>query len=266
MKKVNIYWFSGTGNSLKLAKTMKSKFEDYYCDTRLFPMVSTDPESIDKEALTGLVFPVAVQSTYPLVWDFINNLPDTEGTEIFMADTMADASGGIVGPVKKVLSSKGYKCIGAKEFKMPSSMAFGDDEKREQKIEETLKQGEDYVTDILNGISRWDRVPIASDMMRSFSKPKLMWSTMAATLKVETEICTKCGLCLNVCPVDCIKEDDNGFPVNNPKICNSCLRCLNFCPVNAYKFIGRKFVQNREEPLNELIQRTKVIDESAEVQ
>jgi len=33
-------------------------------------------------------------------------------------------SGGIVGPVKKVLQSKGYSCIGAKELKMTSSMSI----------------------------------------------------------------------------------------------------------------------------------------------
>jgi hypothetical protein len=48
-------------------------------------------------------FPVAAQGTYPFVWDFIKSLPQANSTPIFMVDTLAMYSGGIVGPVKKLL-------------------------------------------------------------------------------------------------------------------------------------------------------------------
>ncbi|MCE5213400.1 MAG: hypothetical protein LLF83_01595 [Methanobacterium sp.] len=50
--------------------------------------------------IIGLGFPIAELSTYEFVWKFIKSLPLSEGTEIFMVDTLAGFSGGIVGPVR----------------------------------------------------------------------------------------------------------------------------------------------------------------------
>lgn len=70
----------------------------------------------------GIVVPVAIQSTFPIVWDLIGRLPEGNTRQVFFADTMETFSGGIVGPMKKFLETKGYKCIGACEFRMATSM------------------------------------------------------------------------------------------------------------------------------------------------
>ena len=58
----------------------------------------------------GLVIPVADQGTFPLVWDFINHMPETDNhTGVFLVDTMGYYSGGIIGPVGKILKKKALK-------------------------------------------------------------------------------------------------------------------------------------------------------------
>ncbi len=51
---------------------------------------------------------------------------------------------------------------------------------------------------------------------------------------IITDKCTKCGACLDVCPVKCIystPEDDQYYV--NPEECIECATCVPECPVNA---------------------------------
>ena len=57
---------------------------------------------------------------------------------------------------------------------------------------------------------------------------------------VITDLCTKDGSCLNVCPVDCIhpRLDEADFATESklyidPDICIDCGACVPVCPVDA---------------------------------
>lgn len=50
--------------------------------------------------------------------------------------------------------------------------------------------------------------------------------------KVNPEICTGCGGCMDVCPMDAIALVD-GVAVIDRSICRNCRVCVNECPVDA---------------------------------
>lgn len=52
------------------------------------------------------------------------------------------------------------------------------------------------------------------------------------------ERCTGCGKCLNVCPYNAIKTDENVIVTNFNK-CRNCLECVSVCPSKARRQIGR---------------------------
>ncbi len=120
---VDFYYFSGTGNTLlvaeEIARVLKS--DGYSVSLHRMELFIDKRPPLEKNAALGLAFPVAVQSTYPFVWKFVESLPEGDGREVFMVDTLATFSGGIVGPLKKALEKKGYTPIGAIEIKMPSN-------------------------------------------------------------------------------------------------------------------------------------------------
>ncbi len=107
MKKVILYYFSGTGNTERIVMQVKRRFEirSYECSIKSMEE-KVEPHSEVYEYI-GLLFPVAIQSTFPLVWKFIEDFPSVKNQKIFMVDTMEVFSGGIVGPVRKVLELKG---------------------------------------------------------------------------------------------------------------------------------------------------------------
>ena len=46
----------------------------------------------------------------------------------------------------------------------------------------------------------------------------------------------KDGVCVDVCPVDCIHEGDDMFYID-PEACISCALCESICPVDAIRHI-----------------------------
>ena len=50
--------------------------------------------------------------------------------------------------------------------------------------------------------------------------------------KVDIELCSGCGVCVDMCPVDAIvMSDDKAFI--NEDMCRNCQKCVRVCPVGA---------------------------------
>jgi ferredoxin len=239
MKSVVLYYFSGSGNTLQIAKHVKETFEqkNYSCELKKMEDIET-VELLDY-AYVGLFFPVAIQSTFPLVWDFIHRLPKVDHQKIFMIDTMEAFSGGGVGPVKKVLKSKGYNCIGALEVKMISSIRTKsiDPNDLHEKHNKALMESEKFVVRMLEGNSHWGRVPVLSDWMRSISTGSKIWAKSSRQLTLNHAQCVQCKICISVCPVQALSMVDGKVLINHD-LCNSCVRCVHHCPKEAFKWKG----------------------------
>ena len=246
MKEIVLYYFSGSGNTQLIAEKVKEIFINKSFSVRLENMSEVKHIDIATSEFVGLLFPVAIQSTYPNVWEFINNLPISNGQKVFMIDTMLSFSGGLVGPVKKVLISKGFNCVGAIELKMNSSMQTKliEDDKRFKKNEIAIKKAEAFIEDVLNNKASWNRVPILSYWMRSISKNKKIWEQTSRYKSINHDTCICCKLCINTCPVEAMSMKD-GKVVFDDKTCISCMKCVNICPTNAFK-IKNKYVYQQK--------------------
>ncbi|MCK9225612.1 MAG: 4Fe-4S binding protein [Candidatus Muirbacterium halophilum] len=51
-------------------------------------------------------------------------------------------------------------------------------------------------------------------------------------VKIEKNICTVCGRCAEICPVEAIFKKDEKYVIDNSS-CINCLACEKECPVNA---------------------------------
>ncbi|EJO5347093.1 EFR1 family ferrodoxin [Clostridium botulinum] len=243
-KPISIYYFTGTGNTYLIVQEIYKSFKNRGYEIHLIPITDESNKQFKTDNIIGLAFPVAVQSTNPLVWDFIKKMPDTEGTKVFMLDTMQAFSGGVVGPMKKLLIKKGYNCIGAKEFIMPNNMRKTHKDGLDKIIKKSKIKAEQYVEDLINETSKWRRIAIFSDLMRLCSLPSSLWKSMYKQFTIDRDKCVKCGQCEMLCPTSSIKLQKGGYPVYKES-CISCMRCANYCPKNAIKVKGKYLVQNR---------------------
>ena len=237
---IDFYYFSGTGNTMLVARKMTDTFIENGCHVNLKRMELSNGSDIDIENTIGLGFPVAILSTYTLVWEFINSLPNVQGTEIFMVDTLGGYSGGLVGPLRNILEKKGYKPIGACEILMPINIFFIQDKKtNDLKIRKGLEKAEKYAEALIEGTTNWGRVPFFSDIMYLISIGGFKLSAIDLhqkyfKFKTDKSKCNNCGICINICPLNNIVLDK--YPVTQNK-CEYCMRCVSMCPRHAIKSI-----------------------------
>ena len=234
---LDLYWFSGTGNTLLVARAMAEEFASHGWDARLWPMTEVDPTSIMPRGWVGLAFPVAVQTTYPLVWEFCDRLAPAKGTPIFMVDTLAGYSGAIVGPLRELVRSRGYRPVGAREIRMPCNLyPIATSEERNRRLRErALTQARRYARDLMTGEAHWGHIPWLPDLFRALTGAGRAWRWVAWTdtlLAVDAAVCTRCGLCARLCPVGNITLDPLPRYLGQ---CQQCMRCLSYCPTGALR-------------------------------
>ncbi len=232
-KTIDFYVFSGTGNTLLVAKEMTQYFTDNGFTVKLIHLEKADPGAINFGNTIGIAFPVAVQGTYPFVWDFIEKLPEASGTEVFMVDTMGGFSGGVVGPVKKLLKSKGYTPLAAREILMPSNFFTKHSEaKQKETIRKGLKSARIFAHDLHFDIASWPMTKPYEAILNKVNRSEKPWKFMRkkVPLKVETSKCIQCGICYRLCPADNIRMYE--FPEFQDQ-CVLCMRCYNYCPSDA---------------------------------
>jgi ferredoxin len=253
---INFFYYSGTGNTLLIVNEMTKTFSEKGIQVNLHKIERTDPKKIDTGKTIGLAFPVAFQSTFPFVWSFLNDLPQANGTPVFMIDTMMTFSGAIVGPLKKILTEKGYTCIGACEIVMPNNWLPKkiDEDKNNATINNGLENARKYAQELIDGKASWNRIPFLSKGLyhiccNDFIMKRISMA-VGRKIMVDKEKCIKCGLCARLCPVKNIEMKE--YPVWH-NTCEVCTRCLNFCPVNAVFIPGKEAKKYQAVKAKELL-------------
>ena len=219
-------------------------------------MEKTDPSRIDKSAIIGFVVPVAGQGTYPLVWDFLEGLPDVAGTPCFLVDTLGFYSGGILGPVKKIIARKGYTPLAAKEILMPNIfMKMKSSPEKEKKIVERGKaEAQKFCGQLIAGKGTWRDIPVYSSLMSMFYRSRRLIGVYRKMfpLAIDPGKCRHCGTCVRLCPVKNLTMSDKGIPEHGNS-CILCQRCFEFCPAGAITIGNKKAVTYRALKLSELL-------------
>lgn len=239
LQHVDLYWFSGTGNTLRAAQVLAEKLTAGGSDVRLIPIERADPADVDPDRTLGIATVVAVFTTYPLVWDFLENLPEVNGTGAFLLDTLAARSGGMLGSTRRLLEAKGYTPLGAREIRMPSNYlqtSHNQDDDR-AKLSAGLDEVRRFAADLQAGRARWKRWmgPLArlSYRISRWSKP---WQHIRKSLGLHAvdDACTRCDLCVRLCPTGAISRADASVPTFSDA-CQGCMRCYSFCPTHAIR-------------------------------
>ncbi len=254
-KAIDFYWFSGTGNTLYIAEALAGFLAENGFEVNLKPIETSDPAKVDLSRTTGLGIPVAEQGTYPFIWDFIKYLPspDIHGindADVFMVDTLMLYSGGIKGPVKKILKKKGFHLLGAKEIVMPNNLMKlkNQPDKDQLKMARGKEVVEKFGMDLISGESVWKDIPLYSDMMGRISKMKSTWNLFRNKfpLKVDHDKCIRCRLCERICPVQSWSYDTGKNEMKWLKAdCIYCLRCFSYCPTEAISYGKKKYLRHK---------------------
>ncbi len=237
-KKILLYFFSGTGNTLFVSNAFASEISKYGIATEIIPLPSPVPEKIPDDTVLCIAFPVYSQTAPPFICDWLRSLPETKkGTPVIIISTLAGFSGLVKGPFHYLLKKKGYSPLAVREFIMPPNFIHQySDENRNAKIRERVKPAiANFAKEVAEGNAKWPPLPSFLNVFQ-FMAEKMFRNCGSGWLgkgfKADKNKCTRCGLCIKLCPLKNISAGTEGFPAWSNK-CQQCLRCINYCPANA---------------------------------
>lgn len=234
---VDIYCFTGTGNSLVAAQAMRDVFAENSLACRILPLEKADPARINTSHMIGVACPVAVLNTYPLVWKFLEGLPTVDKTPFFLLATMA-GSGSLLGPVGDLVESKGFETAGALQLVMPSNFIMREaEEKNAPKLAAAREAARAFAAKLVADQGEWVCIPVIPNMLSWVARTLMAtWRWPIARklcpMKVDAAKCTACGLCERLCPARAITRGADGKPIIGVH-CEYCMRCEGFCPSGA---------------------------------
>lgn len=243
-----IFYFSGTGNTWWVADRIKRQLDAKNINASAVSIDKLTPKKADWWIKTAdlVLFGWPVYSSYlpKPVKRFIDALPESEkGKHIHVFCTQMCFSGDGAWIAHKQLKNKGLIVDTAEHFTMPSnaSVVHGfwgpPDEKGIKLILSNAEiQVERYVEKLLTGQARIKgRYSFVLGMLQR--GPYSLFRKAAQNyVGVDNDKCTRCGLCVKLCPMDNITLEDVPVFAGN---CTQCLRCYSFCPSSAITYLGR---------------------------
>lgn len=252
-----IYCFSGTGNSLKIAKDFSNKLEN----SKIIPIASLWRQDtiIPQSEKIGLIFPLYFMGCPSIIIEFLNKLDVNKVNYIFTVVTSHHgSSGATLHQINKILR-KNSKAINAGfSIRMPGNyipmydIASKESHKRDfEQAKENIKIIADIVNNNREKLEKKFLPRIGSFFNKLFRK-KVNRSDLNF---YADEKCDSCEVCEKTCPVNNIKIVD-GKPEWQHK-CQRCLACIHFCPQEAIQYgkktIRRKRYHHPEITVNDII-------------
>lgn len=236
-KKILLYFFSGTGNTLWVSKLFAEEMRKYGTATKLIPLPCPHPENIDDDTILAIAFPVYAQTAPPFVCDWLRGLPENgKGTPVIIISTLAGMSGLVKVPFHLLLKKKGYRPLAIREFIMPPNYFHKYADERNSQIKERAKRAiADFAKEVTEESAIWPQRPSLLAAFQFMAEKIFRYGGsgwLGKGFNADKGKCTKCGLCIKLCPVDNISFAGHGYPVWKRK-CQQCLRCITYCPTEA---------------------------------
>lgn len=253
-----IYYFSGTGNSLHVAKELQKRMPE----TKLIPILSL----VGQDSVTtrgekvGFVFPHYASTLPKIVHAFVEKLDLGSARYLFAIATRGATKTMAFMEIDKILKAKGRRLDSFFVFTMPSGSEPLVKGYAEQITEERIQRLESEMLarlDLIQGIIVNQKASRERDTGAT-PPPRLLVpfvplielvSPLLVPLgkRVETTFefyydkkCTACGVCEQVCLAEKVQMVE-GKPVWQEAVkCHGCFACLNYCPEESIQ-VGSKW-------------------------
>lgn len=242
-EKLVIYYFSATGNSLKLSLDIASHFPG----SELINIATTKGADHPQSSKVGFIFPVYMGGLPKIVYQFLRCFPFKEDVYYFSIGTYYTYKGCAIPIVNKIMTDKGVS-LNYGNYLPSVGNCLMEYEVTERKRIPILKKVDEITLDLISDIENNSKK--TSSKYYRLSEKFHKWLFNVFFLKAYNKFsledsCTNCGICEKICPV-------NNITLENRKPqwganCEACHACVHWCPQNAInlgKSKGRLQYQN----------------------
>jgi ferredoxin len=228
-----IYFFTGTGNSLHIAKEIAKTLDNCEIVAIHKDMNMDVPSDYDK---IGFVFPTYGWGLPIMVSNFFKciNMPNQNGTYLFAIATCGGLALNAIPLANALLVEKKYHLnYGASIMMFRNSVIhYNMSNKIDSITRKSDKRALPVIKDIIN-----KKVKNISSINRFFYKPYLKFIEEIPVKDKDFNInsdCNSCGICKSVCPAKNITLEEKK-PVFHHQ-CENCTACIQYCPQKAINY------------------------------
>jgi ferredoxin/flavodoxin len=236
-----VFYFTGTGNSLKVAKAISAALGN----TEIVSMGKLEKNILVKRYDTiGFVYPVYFWGLPNIVRNFIEKIDLTNNTKAYFYGiaTFGGLPGNGISQLNELLMNKhNVKLNFGKKIKMFANYIVA--YRMSNKVNEITKKSDKDIIPIINSIKNKKNNFISKTnklFSMVYNKNIYNFKTMDKDYIIENN-CTGCGICKAVCSVKNI-EIIGGKP-NFKHNCEQCVACIQYCPQRAINY--KNLTQNR---------------------
>ena len=246
MKKILIYYFSGTGNTWWVANAIKQKLTELNHQIVCYSIEQTTPEDVVEQVAAAehivLGFPVYGSTAPKPMLDFIQQFPTATGNQsISIFATHAMASGDSAYYIGSFFTRKGYTLRQTRHFVMMNNFHLPKfrfyPPKNDYRLDKLLQKAQPKVAFFAEEISNdhehiiGNRIPghIMGSIQRRHIDKAL--NIIGKEFRVDEERCINCGKCVQICPTKNIYPSERTYKSGDH--CAVCMRCYSQCPVSA---------------------------------
>lgn len=250
-----IYYFTGTGNSLFIAKRLAEKLGN--TEIKRITKSSIYQMKAETYDTVGIVYPVYWGSVPKIVLTFVKQLKYHQANYFYGVVTCGGMSAGASGQLFRAFKKNDMTLNASFEVVMPSNNQTSYPPASHSGIQSSLSKNERDIESIYSTILEKTNHALRFGVSSALGHVLIQVMIPKNSDKHFTvdESCSSCGLCSQVCPAGNIKLE-NGVPQYMHE-CYRCTACLQMCPKKSIQFKEKSRNWGRyhhpEVQVNELI-------------
>lgn len=255
---MKIFYFTGTGNSLYIAKRLGGELIS-------IPQVLNGEVSVYEDEKIGIIFPTYGLSVPAIVLDFFGKVK-LRSPYIFVIMTCGNNSGDATKWIASYVKRYGIKISYSNCIAMVGNHIPIADIEKEKSLNKHIEESiSDLVEDLKIERCYIRKGTALGPILRNGAKIIKKVTSMDKPINFSVnEHCIKCGTCIKVCPRNNVSYNEVS-EIMFGDTCESCLSCVNNCPKKAIQVKGDKNpnarFRNSNVSLKEIIDSNHIIKE-----
>ncbi len=237
-----IIYFSGTGNSLSVARDLAYILNDDIIHIQNIGKIDTT-----QQKMIGIIYPCYYGDIPAVVKDSLNKISFSSSHYIFGITVHGGDPGICLHTLQKMLKEKGSDLSYGEEILMPVNSRImyrrvtTDIDSRVKEARNSVKKIAQEIDDRKNNSIKVKKrlIPAIASKL-----PVMSIARKILVKKVDPNRCIECGTCEKVCSLNNIRIKEDGVHIGDN--CTDCLACVHWCPKAAIGFGNRKVKKEQQ--------------------